>query len=160
MTKNKMGSMLMTFVLIILCLLLINYIYFRFIASYTYNEERLNAKVCQNYVKTNSKTLLTPLNSFMYKGEKLYSCAINDIYEKVIVVNQEGRVILEGNYRTLQHSMDLVGVKEVGMYQNQLVLIDTQSKEQLEIKYYDMKSGEEVFSLQPKEKNDEENTME
>lgn len=151
MNKYKIRSILVTIALFLTCVLLVNYIFFRFVASYSYNEERLNARACEMYGKANNKVLIQPLNSFMYEEKKLYSCAINDIYEKVIVLNEKGDLLLEGNYQSMLTQMELTGANKVGIYKNQLVIVKKNVEDLLDIIYYDARTGKEVFSLQTKE---------
>lgn len=159
MNKKKIGSICLSIILALIALLLVYYIYFRFVASISYNDERLNLNACEKYSEKMNFSLIKPLNAFMYNESKMYSCAINDIYEKVVVLNENGDVQWEGNYRTLQHTMEQLGENEVGMYKGKLVIVKKSVEDNLEIQYYDMQSGEEVFSLQQRRK-DKDGTME
>lgn len=159
MNKKKIGSICFSILLALIALLLLYYIYFRFVASISYNDERLNLNACEKYSEKMNFTLIKPLNAFMYNDSKMYSCAINDLYEKAIVLNENGEVQWEGNYRTLQHNMEQLEATEVGMYKGKLVIVKKSVEENLEIQYYDMQSGEEVFSLQQR-RTSEDGTME
>lgn len=151
MTRRNWIEILKSVVLLLVCLLIAFLIYFRFIASYPLNEERLNYEACKSYVSENSKELIEPLNSFMYRDNKHFSCAINDIYEKVIVIDESGSLIKEGNYRTLLNTAKTLGTKTLGMYKNSIVFVMKDIEDELRITYFDAFTGEKVFTLNERE---------
>ena len=151
MTRRNWIEILKSVVLLVACILIAFLIYFRFIASYPLNEERVNYEACSKYVEENGKEMIKSLNSFMYKDNKYYSCAINDIYERVIVIDGNGSLVKEGNYRTLLATSEMVGTESVGMYENSIVLVRKEIEDELRITYFNAFTGEKVFALNEKE---------
>lgn len=134
--------------LVLICLLLLFLMYFRFMASYYYDDERMTVKTCKEYAANENVTLLEPLNSLMYKDVKIYACALEDKKEMLVIVTDDKRAIIDHEYKEIKNTMEKLQLQEIGLYQDKIVLVSREIGDVLEIKYYDALNGELLFSLQ------------
>lgn len=131
--------------------ILIFSIHFLFVYSYDINEERVIKEKCDAYVETINGKTLKVLNSFVYDSDKYYACLIDNLFDKLLVVDDSSRVIYKQPFAQIQPFIESLGQGTYGIYNDEIVYVVKEIGEELNIRYYSLDTKKLVFSMQGEE---------
>lgn len=146
--KNKWKDFIVNILLLFIIALMVFAIKFIFVDSYDEYDESMANSYCRAYADEHHLDFNGLLNKFMYKGSKYYTCSLDKNIPKIYVFNAKGEEVLYRGQAKYDRVIDtLEGDISIGMYEDELVIVQKiMSEEELSIKYFNTK-GECIFSL-------------
>lgn len=142
--------------LIILVFVMLFMIWFYFVGSYDAYDESVSMGFCRTTAEKSGSKVTKILNDFMYKNEKYYTCVIGEGLPKLYVIDSQGNTLLYKNYQKYVDVMNsLDGIVTVGMYNDELVIVQKLIHDDvLDIYYYD-DMGNLIFDLKGMSKDEQ-----